>query len=645
MFDTIWALPALPLLGVLLNLLTGRRSGNLAGLIASSSVGLAFLISLKLFYDLLQLPAAQRLIEKSLYTWIAAGTFRAEIGMQIDPLSIIMILVVTGISFLIHLYAIGYMHGDPGFNRFFIYLNLFVFAMLILVTANNFLMMFIGWEGVGLCSYLLIGFWFEDPVNAAAGRKAFVVNRIGDFGFLLALFLLSGTFGSLDFTDVFNQAVVRFSPGDGLITAVTLLLFVGAVGKSAQIPLYIWLPDAMAGPTPVSALIHAATMVTAGVYMVARTHVLYTLAPIALTVVACIGLATALLSATIGLTQFDIKRVLAYSTISQLGYMFLGLGVGAFGAAIFHLMTHAFFKALLFLGAGSVMHAMSNHTDMRLMGGLKNKMPITYGTMIIATLAIVGFPGFSGFFSKDEILWQSYAGMNGHPLFWLLGALAAGLTAFYMFRLIFMTFHGKLRLQPDPVHTIHESPWIMTAPLVMLAILSVAGGYVGVPALLGGNQRIDHFLQPVFQQSEKLSHGLETGKPTLHAHTTEWLLMLTVFVITLISLYLAYLFYIKKTDLPGRLVKKISGLYELVYNKYLIDEAYDAAIVRPLHKTSESFLWRIVDNRLIDGLVNAVGAGIAACGRTLAVLQTGLVQHYALWFVLGAIMLLGAWLF
>ncbi|OPZ71298.1 MAG: NADH-quinone oxidoreductase subunit L [bacterium ADurb.Bin478] len=645
MFDTIWALPALPLFGVLLNLLTGRRSGKRAGLIAGSCVGLAFLISLKLFYDLLQLPAAQRLIEKNLYTWIAAGTLRAEIGMQIDPLSIIMILVVTGISFLIHLYAIGYMHGDPGFNRFFIYLNLFVFAMLILVTANNFLMMFIGWEGVGLCSYLLIGFWFEDPVNATAGRKAFIVNRIGDFGFLLALFLLFVTFGSLDFTDVFNQAVVRFSPGDGIITAITLLLFVGAAGKSAQIPLYIWLPDAMAGPTPVSALIHAATMVTAGVYMVARAHVLYTLAPLALTVVACVGLATALLSATIGLTQFDIKRVLAYSTVSQLGYMFLGLGVGAFGAAIFHLMTHAFFKALLFLGAGSVMHAMSNHTDMRLMGGLKSKMPITYGTMVIGTLAIAGFPGFSGFFSKDEILWQSYAGLNGHPLFWLLGALAAGLTAFYMFRLIFMTFHGKLRLQDEQVHAIHESPRIMTIPLVMLAILSLAGGYVGVPALLGGGQRIEHFLQPVFQQSEQLSHGLETSKPSLHAHSMEWLLMLTVFLVTLISLYLAYLFYIKKTDLPGRLVKKISGLYALVYNKYFIDEAYDAAIVRPLHKTSESFLWRIVDNRLIDGLVNAVGSGIAACGRTLAVIQTGSVQHYALWFVLGTIVLLGAWLF
>ena len=321
-------------------------------------------------------------------------------------------------------------------------------------------------------------------------------------------------------------------------------------------------------------------MVTAGVYMVARAHVLYTLAPLALTVVACVGLATALLSATIGLTQFDIKRVLAYSTVSQLGYMFLGLGVGAFGAAIFHLMTHAFFKALLFLGAGSVMHAMSNHTDMRLMGGLKSKMPITYGTMVIGTLAIAGFPGFSGFFSKDEILWQSYAGLNGHPLFWLLGALAAGLTAFYMFRLIFMTFHGKLRLQDEQVHAIHESPRIMTIPLVMLAILSLAGGYVGVPALLGGGQRIEHFLQPVFQQSEQLSHGLETSKPSLHAHSMEWLLMLTVFLVTLISLYLAYLFYIKKTDLPGRLVKKISGLYALVYNKYFIDEAYDVAIVR-----------------------------------------------------------------
>jgi NADH-quinone oxidoreductase subunit L len=646
MFDYIWYILLFPLLGVIINTLFGQRlKGNLAGYIASASIGLAFSVSLKLFFDLLQMPASQRLIEKTLFSWITTGTLSTEIGMQIDPLSIIMILVVTGVSFIIHIYAIGYMHGDRGFKRFFIYLNLFVFAMLILVTANNFLMMFVGWEGVGLCSYLLIGFWYEDDYNAYAGRKAFVVNRIGDFGFLLAMFLIFATFGSLDFTKVFDQAASQFAPGSGVLSAICLLMFLGAAGKSAQIPLYIWLPDAMAGPTPVSALIHAATMVTAGVYMVARANVLFTLAPIALTIVAIVGAATAFFAATIGLTQFDIKRVLAYSTVSQLGYMFLGLGVGAYGAAVFHLMTHAFFKALLFLGAGSVMHAMSNHTDMRIMGGLKKKMPATYWTMLIATLAIAGIPGFSGFFSKDAILWQAFAGANGHLIFWVIGVTAAAITTFYMFRLIFMTFHGSLRSTDKDAQHSHESPKIMTIPLMILAILSLVGGYVGIPAILGGNNYFEHFLAPIFAKSEALreSHGI--GLENHFSHSTEWMFMIAVFTITLISIYMAYLFYIKKTDLPDRLVLKIKKLYSIVFNKYYVDEVYNAIFAKPLQKLSASFLWKFVDIKIIDGWVNGVGGFVANSGKALTVLQTGFIQNYMLVFVLGVIVLLATLLF
>ena len=640
MFEYSWLILLFPVLGVIINTVFGLRlKGNGPGIIASAAVGLAFAASLLLFYDLLQLPADQRLIEISLFKWIAAAGLSTEFGMQIDPLSIVMILVVTGVSFIIHIYAIGYMHGDRGFARFFIYLNLFVSAMLILVTANNFLMMFVGWEGVGLCSYLLIGFWYEDDYNAYAGRKAFVVNRIGDFGFLLAIFLIFGHFGTLDFTDVFAQADAHFAPGSTMVTLIALLLFVGATGKSAQIPLYIWLPDAMAGPTPVSALIHAATMVTAGVYMVARANILFALAPVALDVVAVIGAATAFFAATIGLTQFDIKRVLAYSTVSQLGYMFLALGVGSFTAGVFHLMTHAFFKALLFLGAGSVMHAMSNHTDMRIMGGLRQQMPATYWTMLIGTLAIAGMPGFSGFFSKDEILWQAFAGVNGHPLLWLTGAIAAAITTFYMFRLIFMTFFGTLRAEHDISHHVHESPKVMTWPLIALAVLSLIGGYVGIPAVLGGANHFEHFLQPVFEASETIRHGQAAGH---FSHSVEWGLMTAIFLITLGSLYLAHLFYVRRTDLPARVTEKLKALYTLVYNKYFVDELYDGAVVKPLQALSNSFLWKRVDVKGIDGLVNGIGRFVANSGRALTVIQTGFVQNYALIFVLGVLALLAA---
>jgi NADH-quinone oxidoreductase subunit L len=643
MFEYSWLILLFPILGVLINTIFGLRlKGNGPGIMASAAVGLAFAVSIKLFFDVLQLPADQRLIENKLFTWIATAGLSTEIAMQIDPLSLIMILVVTGVSFIIHIYAIGYMHGDRGFARFFVYLNLFVSAMLILVTANNFLMMFVGWEGVGLCSYLLIGFWYENDYNAFAGRKAFVVNRIGDFGFLLAIFLIFGHFGTLDFTEVFSQASAHFAPGSTMVTLIALLLFVGATGKSAQIPLYIWLPDAMAGPTPVSALIHAATMVTAGVYMVARANILFTLAPIALDVVAVIGAATAFFAATIGLTQFDIKRVLAYSTVSQLGYMFLALGVGSFTAGVFHLMTHAFFKALLFLGAGSVMHAMSNRTDMRIMGGLKQHLPVTYWTMLIGTLAIAGIPGFSGFFSKDEILWQAFTGINGHPLLWLIGLIAAAITTFYMFRLIFMTFFGTLRADHEISHHVHESPKVMTLPLVALAVLSVIGGYVGIPAILGGSNHFEHFLQPVFEASEKIRHQYSATAAGHFSHSMEWGLMAAVLLITLASLYLAHLFYVRKTDLPAQVTQKIKGLYTLVYNKYFIDELYEGAVTKPLQSASNSFLWKIVDVKGIDGLVNGIGRFVANSGRALTVIQTGYVQNYALIFVLGVIALLAS---
>jgi NADH-quinone oxidoreductase subunit L len=639
MFDLIWLIPFFPLLGVIINAAIGYRlKNNAAGILASAMVGASFVVAVILFFELLSLSPEAHLIEYTLFNWISAGSFSAEIAFQLDPLSMIMILVVTGVSTIIHVYAIGYMHGDRGFRRFFIYMNLFVFAMLLLVMSNNFLLMFVGWEGVGLCSYLLIGFWYEDQYNAYAGRKAFVVNRIGDFGFLLAIFLIVTNFNSLDFTEVFNQVASTQQVGSGLVTAIALLLFVGATGKSAQIPLYVWLPDAMAGPTPVSALIHAATMVTAGVYMVARANIIYMLSPLAMSVVAIVGLLTALYAATIGLTQYDIKRVLAYSTISQLGYMFLGVGLGAFSAGIFHLMTHAFFKALLFLGAGSVMHAMSNHTDMRMMGGLRKSMPATFWTFMIATCAIAGIPGFSGFFSKDEILWQAFAGANGNILFWLIGTIAAAITTFYMFRLVFMTFYGELRADHEIAHHVHESPKLMTVPLMLLGILSLIGGFVGIPAALGGANRFEHFLHPVFARGYEIQQA--THNPAQHSHSLELLLMGVVFILVLGSIALAYLMYVKNPSLPERFTQKVRLLHQLVFNKYYIDEVYDLLVVKPLDWMSETVLWKFIDVKIIDGLVNGTGSVVRVSGQALRVIQSGLVQNYALFFVFGALILL-----
>jgi NADH-quinone oxidoreductase subunit L len=561
------------------------------------------------------------------------------VGLQLDPLSAVMILVVTGVGFLIHVYSIGYMHSEQGYGRYFAYLNLFTFAMLTLVLADNFLLMFVGWEGVGLCSYLLIGYWYEKPSAANAGRKAFVVNRIGDFGFLLAMMLLFTQFGTLRFDVIFHQAPLVLAFGGGMATAITLLLFLGATGKSAQVPLYIWLPDAMEGPTPVSALIHAATMVTAGVYMVARCHVLFLLAPVSLAVVAVIGAVTALFAASIGLVQNDIKRVLAYSTVSQLGYMFLGCGVGAFAAGIFHLMTHAFFKALLFLGSGSVIHALNGEQDIRKMGGIAKKIPVTHATFLIGALAIAGFPGLAGFFSKDEILWKAFSSSQGSNLLWLFGALAALFTAFYMFRLLFLVFHGKSRVEHESELHLHESPPTMLFALVVLAILSIFGGYVGVPKILGGHNLFESFLEPAFTRY----FVLESATEGLHSLSLEWTLLLASVAIALLGIFLAWVLYLKRAQIPATLTARLPGIYNLILNKYYVDEVYGALFVIPGRKLSE-FLYARFDLGIVDGLVNFVGEFVVRAGEGLKRIQTGYVRQYGFAILLSALCVLGYFL-
>ncbi|MDZ7762651.1 MAG: NADH-quinone oxidoreductase subunit L [Desulfovermiculus sp.] len=633
MFDYIWLIPVLPLIGVLINGLLGRRleevNKSLIHWIACSAVGLSFVLTVITFFQLLSLPGSERLVEYVWFEWIRAGDFSVSVAYQIDPLSMVMCLFVTGVGFLIHIYSIGYMlHSEGRYYRYFTYLNLFMFSMINLILANNFLLMFLGWEGVGMCSYLLIGFWFGNLDNAKAGKKAFITNRVGDFAFLVGLLLLLVALGehgvwSLRFTEVFEHAHLL---NQSLVTAVCLLFFIGCTAKSAQIPLYIWLPDAMAGPTPVSALIHAATMVTSGIYFVARSNVLYSMSPLSMQVVAVIGALTALLAATIALTQNDIKRVLAYSTVSQLGYMFLGLGVGAFSAGIFHVVTHSFFKALLFLCAGSVMHSLANEQDMRNMGGMRKKIPVTYITMLLGTLAIAGFPGLSGFFSKDEILWYTFA--NGHPFLWLIGVFTAGLTAFYMFRLIFMTFFNECRAPQDVQKHIHESPKSMTVPMSILAVLSVIGGAIGVPAVLGGNNRIEHFLEPVMPH---VAHGH-------HSASTEYLLMVISVCIVFIGIGLAYTMYVRKRDIPGELATKFKWLYAAMFNKWYVDELYSFLFVRPLHGLS-LLMWKGFDVGIIDGAVNGVANVVGWCGSRLRTVQTGYVQAYAISFLFGAMLL------
>jgi NADH-quinone oxidoreductase subunit L len=627
-------IPLLPLLGVLFNASIGPRAGKRAiSIVAPGVVGLAFVVSLFAFLDLLRLPSGASLIDR-VFPWIYSGSLKLDVAFTIDPLSAVMALVVTGVGFLIHVYSTGYMGHDADYARYFTYLNLFTFAMLLLVLGDNLVVLFVGWEGVGLCSYLLIGFWYEDPEKASAGKKAFVVNRIGDAGFLLGLFLL---FWSLDpeahdltFRSIAHQ-VGHLSPG--VVTAICLLLFVGAMGKSAQIPLYVWLPDAMAGPTPVSALIHAATMVTAGVYMVARMNFLYTLSPFAMTWVACFGAATALFAATIGLVQNDIKKILAYSTVSQLGYMFLACGVGAFGAAIFHLMTHAFFKALLFLGSGSVIHGMSGEQDIRKMGGLRHHMPVTFWTFLLGTIAIAGIPPFSGFFSKDEILWGAFTSAgHGIPWLWLVGASGAGLTAFYMFRLVFLTFFGECRASHDVKHHIHESPWSMTVPLMILAGLSVVGGWIGIPAALQGGNQFAAFLAPVFGQH---------GGGEAHSMTLEIGMMGASVLIALFGIAVAVAMYQVNPEMPARLAALARGIpYRLFLNKYWVDEIYEAAVVQPIVRGS-NWLWTFFDAKVVDGAVNGAAEVVMANGRVWRLLQTGNVQHYALSVLIGAVVILG----
>ena len=644
MANWIWLVPALPLAGVLLNGLLGRKLGKrMVSIAGPGVVGAAFAVTVALFIELLGREPEARVLTQTLYTWLSAGDFAASASFLVDPLSLTLMLVVTGVGFLIHVYSVGYMHGEDrrGFARYFTYLNLFTFAMLLLVMADNFLLLFVGWEGVGLCSYLLIGFWFRDQDNASAGKKAFIVNRVGDFGFLLGIFLIFGTFGTVAFADVLPAAERALAPGGQPAFWICMFLFVGAVGKSAQIPLYVWLPDAMAGPTPVSALIHAATMVTAGIYMVARTHALYAMAPAMLAIVAGIGAATALYAATIGLVQTDIKKVLAYSTISQLGYMFLGVGVTAFGAGIFHLVTHAFFKALLFLGAGSVIHALHGEQDLRRMGGLKRWMPVTYWTMLAATLAIAGIPPFAGFFSKDEILWKAWDA--GHPVLWGIGFATAGLTALYMFRLFFLTFHGEFRGTAEEKAHLHESPPSMAVPLAILGALSLIGGWIGIPAALG------HALGDVPNAFESWLGPVFEGAPPAEAHhavpPAEYALMAASVAVGLAGLLAARYLWLQRPELPERIALRFRPVYALLRNKYYVDELYDAVIVRPYNALSV-FAWRVLDDGLIDGLlVGGTARVVKWQGVVAGRIESGYIQTYVTVFFGGVVAILVYYLF
>ncbi|MBW6510581.1 MAG: NADH-quinone oxidoreductase subunit L [Desulfuromonadaceae bacterium] len=655
MYDKLWLIPFFPLVGFIFNGLFGKKIKNekVIGGISTVAIALSFVVSCKYFFQLL--GDSGKVHEIALFgplgsgTWINVGQLSIDWGFLLDPLSALMIMVVTGVGSLIHLYSIGYMHGEEGFYRFFSYLNLFCFSMLMLVLGNNALVMFIGWEGVGLCSYLLIGYYFEKKSASDAAKKAFVVNRIGDFGFLLGLFLLFWTLGSkgvwtIQFTEIAANAHLLES-GGVIVTIITLCFFLGACGKSAQIPLYTWLPDAMEGPTPVSALIHAATMVTAGVYMIGRMCGLFAMAPTTMMVVATVGAATALFAATIGLAQNDIKRVLAYSTVSQLGYMFLAMGVGAFSAGIFHLMTHAFFKACLFLGSGSVIHGMhhgyhhahlhDDPQDMRNMGGLRKKMPITFITFLVSTIAISGIPFFSGFFSKDEILWWAFGSNRGHWSLWLLGAIAAGMTAFYMFRLVFMTFFGEQRTDARAKDHIPESPLTITLPLMILGLLAVIGGYVGVPAILGGANHIHHYFEPVFGEAIKLNNITAHG-----THATEYALMAISVGIAVFGIFLAWTMYIKNPALPGQFVAKFTGIHRVIFNKWYVDEIYDALFVNPIKRLG-TFLWKGIDVRVVDGIVNGVGKLVNVSSMLLRYTQSGYVHNYAFMMVVGMLFIVG----
>ena len=672
MIELAWLIPVFPVIGVLINGLFGRQVGERAGPIASVMAGLSLLVVLGIAVQMILGSGGSHTVP--LWTWVEAGSFSASMSFLIDPLSTIMLLVVAGVGFLVHVYAVGYMHGDPGYPRFFTYLNLFMLSMFLLVLGDNYLVMFVGWEGVGLCSYLLIGFWYEKQSASDAGKKAFIVNRIGDAGFLLGMFLIWTLTGSLTYTEVFKEAPEMSAAA---ASAVGLLLFVGAVGKSAQIPLYVWLPDAMEGPTPVSALIHAATMVTAGVYMVARTSPIYVMGPDAMSVIAIVGALTGLFAASIGLVQNDIKRVLAYSTVSQLGFMFMALGVGAFAAGIFHLMTHAFFKGLLFLGSGSVIHALHHapeeqQQDMRYMGGLKDKMPVTYWTFLIGAIAIAGVPPLAGFWSKDEILANAF--FTGHYTVWIMGTVAAFMTAFYMFRLIFMTFHGEMRVDHHAREHIHESPSTMTVPLIILAVLSVIGGVIpGFPPEAGW---IHRFLAPSLAKMPAGGHAMDQGVHLMNAaagggHSGPAVVFLIILAIAVAvgGIALAWYMYVKNTDAPNRLYERFTGLYRLLLEKYYIDEIYQACIVEPVYKLMRG-LWTfdakvvdgavngsslitvvssrfsgIFDLRTVDGAVNGTASFIRFFSQVFKYLQSGMVQNYLFVMLLGIFVMLSAYLF
>jgi NADH-quinone oxidoreductase subunit L len=659
--DHLWIILALPLAGAAINGLLGKNWPKVAiNSVGIGSVSLSFLSVLEAIREFSLLPVDQLAFFKNYFNWIVAGSFKVDFALQMDHLTIVMLLVVTFVSLLVHIYSTGYMAHEEGYYRFFAYMNLFVFFMLTLVLAANIVLMFVGWEGVGLCSYLLIGFWFLKQSAINAGKKAFITTRIGDFGFTIGILLLFWTFSSVDFGTIFQKAAnmpAESATQAGVLTWICLLLFAGAIGKSAQLPLYVWLPDAMEGPTPVSALIHAATMVTAGVYMVARMHPLFSRAPIAMFVVALVGAVTAFYAATIALVQTDIKKVLAYSTVSQLGYMFLGCGVGAYAAGIFHLMTHAFFKGLLFLAAGSVIHAMGGEQDMRLMGGLRKQIPATYWTMFIATLAIAGIPGFAGFFSKDEILDAAGSGPHANITLWLLGLAAAGLTSFYMFRLIFLTFFGKPRFDEHEVH-VHESPRNMTVPLMILAFCSIFGGWFAAPHLLGKTDYFEAFLHPVFS-AYGLESGIEQGASLAGAAgeaggispspAMELFHALTgpPVILAIVGLLIAWWFYIRRPDAPKKLAERVHGLYTLLLNKYYVDEIYAILFVRPFLWISTNVLWHVVDERVIDGTVNGVADVARDAGGQARELQSGNARSYATWVVIGAlgftVLMLGFW--
>jgi NADH-quinone oxidoreductase subunit L len=620
MIKLIGLVPLFPLIGFLINGFFGKKiSKGLSGIIACVSILLSFVLSVLIFIGL------QGSHEKShvscLFWWINSDTLVIPFELLVDPLSSLFLLIITGIGFLIHVYSVGYMHEDEGFARFFTYLNLFVFFMLLLVLGNNYLIMFVGWEGVGLCSYLLIGFWFKNTAYNNAAKKAFVMNRIGDLGFLLGIILIFITFGSISYDQVFDKA----GQASQMATPIAILLFIGAMGKSAQLPLYTWLPDAMAGPTPVSALIHAATMVTAGIYMVARSNVFYSISHTASALVAIVGVATALFAATIGLFQNDIKKILAYSTVSQLGLMFLGLGVGAYSSAVFHVTTHAFFKALLFLGAGSVIHAMGGEQDIRKMGGLKDKIKITFITMLIGTIAISGIPPFSGFFSKDEILAHAYEQDSTH-LLWFFGQVTSMLTAFYMFRLMFITFWGSFRGTHEQEHHLHESPPSMTFPLIVLAILSIVGGALGLPEFWDLPNWMHHNLESIIVRPN----------PSVLPHDTEWMLMGLAILAAVAVTFFAYMVYIKNRVLPVDKPEQMKSWQRLIYNKYYVDEIYDVLITRPLDFISGIF-YKFLDLQVIDGIVNGVGNFVRTAGSGIRMLQSGNIGFYILGMVIGVV--------